>query len=181
MARRNRSDRFRKLNNKGLTLVEVMISVTIFAIVAAPIVKQMNTLLKTNYSAKVSQAETDYATRVMEQFKEDNSDAVTLPVDSDGDPTGNITLAGYTKTVDPGNESIATYTMDGVRLEKDIDSSETSVTRLGTTYKVEVTLDPTEYDTSSGNNIAGNEYKNPNDTSYYALENLDDEFAILIK
>ena len=181
MARRNRSDRFRKLNNKGLTLVEVMISVTIFAIVAAPIVKQMNTLLKTNYSAKVSQAETDYATRVMEQFKEDNSDAVTLPVDSDGDPTGNITLAGYTKTVDPGNESIATYTMDGVRLEKDIDSSETSVTRQGTTYKVEVTLDPTEYDTSSGNTIAGKEYKNPNDTSYYAMENLDDEFAILVK
>lgn len=196
MTKLSKLHNIRKLNNRGLTLIEVMVSVTIFAIMIVPIITQLNTLLKENYTAKLSQAETDYATRVMEQFKELNSDTVDVQRDAD---TGEIILNnGYASTkagysVDISDKNAYVYTMQGIKIEKDIDASETTVVRNGTTYSVEVKLDSDAYKTTKGDNApnpsgastqAGDvdyTYKNPNDTDYYNLENIDDRFAVMVR
>ena len=176
----NKLIKLNKLNNKGLTLTEVMVSVLIFAILAVPILTQLNSLLKQNYIVKVDQAETDYATRVMEQFKELDGDAVAIPVDSDGNEIKTdgkfITKAGY--EVDKSNADMYVYSMNGVELEKDLDASATSVSRNGVTYNVKVSLDSSAYDTSTGNAPV---YKNPNDTIDYKLANIDESNAVLVK
>lgn len=191
-----RKSRIGCLNNKGLTLVEVMVSVTIFAIMIVPIVTQMNTLLKQNYTAKLSQAETDYAARVMEQFKELNSDTVDVLKDDDGNILLNggmgKTKAGY--SVDVSDEDAYIYSMEDIKLEQDIDANATSVVRNGTTYTVEVKLDSAAYETSKGTNAPGNSseastevgdvdysYKDPNSTDYYNLENIDDRFCVMVR
>lgn len=191
MTRLRKMCRIPKQNNKGLTLIEVMVSVTIFAIMIYPIITQLNSLLKQNYTAKLSQAETDYATRVMEQFKQSNSDASEIILDDEGDivlTNGKAsTKAGY--TVNVSNPDAYVYSMDGVKIEKDIDDKETSVVRNGMTYSVEVKLDSSAYETTKGDNAPATgsteedsyTYKNPNDTLYYNLENLDDRFCIMVR
>ena len=174
-------NKLKKLNNKGLTLTEVMVSVLIFAILIVPIVTQLSSLLKQNYTVKVNQAETDYATRVMEQFKELDADAVEIPLDNNGneivESDGTIkTKAGY--TVDKSNAKMYVYSMNGVQLEKDLDVNATSVSKNGVTYDVKVSLDSAAYDTSSGDTPV---YKNPNDTIDYKLANIDDSNSVMIK
>jgi prepilin-type N-terminal cleavage/methylation domain-containing protein len=179
----------RQLNNKGLTLVEVMISITIFSIMIVPIITQMNTLLKSNSRAKVSQAETDYATRVMEQFKEGDSSVVDLLTDEDGDPLEDsgtsygATQAGYYVDKSQSDDGKYIYYLDNVKLEKDLDSSETSVTTGDTTYSVEVELDASAYDESNVTvaSADGISYTDPNSTDYYNLQNLDDRYCVMVR
>ena len=170
-------NKLKKLNNKGLTLTEVMVSVLIFAILIVPIVTQLSSLLKQNYTVKVNQAETDYATRVMEQFKELDADAVKVPVDNDGNEvSGAKNTAGY--TVDISNPKMYVYSMNGVQLEKDLDANATSVSRNGVTYDVKVSLDSSAYAAVSGN---ASGYKDPNDTIDYKLANIDASNSVLLK
>ena len=176
----------KQLNNKGLTLVEVMVSVTMFAIMIYPILTQMNSLLKQNYTSKLNQAETDFASRVMEEFKDPESGATDLPKSS------SVTKAGYSvkraDLTDPNSPLI--YYKNNIVLEKDIDTSDQSIRTMqknGETYRVEVTLDGTAYDTTNGTNAAGTSgdedkftYKNPNDVKNFELENIDDRFAVML-
>lgn len=177
----------KQLNNKGLTLVEVMVSVTMFAIMIYPILTQMNSLIKQNYTSKLNQAETDFASRVMEEFKDAESGATDLPNGS------TVTKAGYSvkksNPIDPNSPLI--YFKNNIVLEKDIDTSDPSIKTMvkdGETYRVEVSLDGSAYDTTNGSNGAttpGDEdkftYKNPNDTKNFELENIDDRFCVMIK
>lgn len=177
----------KQLNNKGLTLVEVMVSVTMFAIMIYPILTQMNSLLKQNYTSKLNQAETDFASRVMEEFKDTDSGATDLPKGS------SVTKAGYSvKSADPTDpDAPLIYYKNNVILEKDIDVSDPSIKTMqrgGDKYRIEVSLDGSAYDVSSGTNAAGSPadedkftYKNPNDIKDFELENIDDRFAVLIK
>lgn len=179
--------KFNRLNDKGLTLVEVMISITVFSILMAPIVIQLNTLLKSNQKLKLSQAETDYATRVMEQFKNSDKDTIEFNKDADGNVIYNAaglatTKAGY--SVDDSDSDNYIYTMDNVKIEQDLDSAETTVINKDTHYKVKVSLNSGTYATTSGNNGAGSiakyKYKDPNDVTYYNLDNIDSRFAVII-
>lgn len=177
----------KQLNNKGLTLVEVMVSVTMFAIMIYPILTQMNSLLKQNYTSKLNQAETDFASRVMEEFKDPDSGATELP------PSSSVTKAGYSvkraNLTDPNAPLI--YYKNNIVLEKDIDTSDPSIKtiqRNGEKYRVEVTLDGSAYDTTNGTNAVGSSgdedkftYKNPNDVKNFELENIDDRFSVMIK
>lgn len=177
----------KQLNNKGLTLVEVMVSVTMFAIMIYPILTQMNSLLKQNYTSKLNQAETDFASRVMEEFKDAESGATDLPKNS------SITKAGYSvKSSDPTDpDAPLIYYKNNIVLEKDIDTSDPSIKTMlknGDTYRVEVSLDSSAYDTTNGTNAAGSPgdedkftYKNPNDTKNFDLQNIDDRFCVMIK
>ena len=170
--------KLKKLNNRGLTLTEVMVSVTIFAILIAPIVTQLNSLMKQNYKVKVSQAETDYASRIMEQFKAASEEDLQQQTDDEGNPLNNLANNGF-ELDNTSYPNVSIYSMSGVQLEKDLDASATSVNRNGTTYKVEVSLDSAAYAASSGTNAA--EYKDPNDTVNYNLANVDENTSVLIK
>ncbi len=186
MGKLSRFFKNKRLDDRGLTLVEVMISVTIFALMVYPIVTQLNSLLKQNYVAKLSQGETDFATRTMEQFKDKDSDVSDIYTDSSGMPVSGTNSAGY--YVEPSLDlKQYRFTKNNIKIEEDLDSSATTLAKRGTTYRVEVVLDSSAYDDTDGTNKDDSDdggkyqYKNPNDATSYNLENVDDRFAILIK
>lgn len=84
----------KKINNRGLTLIELLISVVIFAMLIVPVMNQLMQSLEMEQKSKRKQYETEYIEGVMEYFKntnmkviesdsqynvsEDNSDALTI-------------------------------------------------------------------------------------------------------
>ena len=60
----------RKVRNKGLTLLEVLIAVCLFAIVVAPISASLLTALKINIKSRTMLTATDVAQSLMESFSE---------------------------------------------------------------------------------------------------------------
>ncbi len=76
--------RFRK-NNKGMTLVELIVSIAIMAIIVIPILNSFLTSSKTNAKAKVQQRATEVAQNVMEQLAAMSaSDVLTVCAEDSG-------------------------------------------------------------------------------------------------
>lgn len=59
----------RKLNNKGMSLVEVIIAITILGLVAVPVLHSMTTAMVYNQKARIRQELTLTAESIMETFK----------------------------------------------------------------------------------------------------------------
>lgn len=174
----------RSLDNQGLTLIEVIVSVAIFSIVAFPLITQLNTLMRGNYTAKVSQAETDLATRVMEQFKQADPNII---LSSDGTGAANQ-WEGYTVGTDMVTGS-SKYEKKDIVIGKDIDTGVSGDTgyspvRSNTKYNVEVLLDADKYSSGNGTLITDNSgkvlYDDINDTKYYNLDNIDNNFSVIL-
>ena len=66
MMRRRRKT---KLNNGGMSLVEVIISITILAVVAIPVLHSLTTAMVYNTKARIRQEMTLKAESIMESFK----------------------------------------------------------------------------------------------------------------
>ena len=66
-----------KENNKGFTLIELIISVAILAIVAAPFLNAFVIAGKSNLNSSIKQKTTDYGESTMEKFKATTFDALT--------------------------------------------------------------------------------------------------------
>lgn len=60
----------KKTNNRGVSFVEILIAVIIFTICVIPIITQLTTGIRLGQKADDNQAATDYATSVVESFKQ---------------------------------------------------------------------------------------------------------------
>lgn len=67
--RRTKRNSKRKLNNAGMSLVEVIISITILALVAIPVLRSLTTAMYYNAKARTRQSVTLSAESLMETFK----------------------------------------------------------------------------------------------------------------
>ena len=94
----------RKLNNdKGFSLVELIIVVSILAIAAVPLMKSMGMAAKTNAKAQSIQNATSLGEHVMEEIK--SSDIESLVIAHGGyDPDGKCKYTHSLKTVTQGEE-----------------------------------------------------------------------------
>nr|MCR4716714.1 type II secretion system GspH family protein [Lachnospiraceae bacterium] len=171
-----------QLDNAGLTLVEILVSMAIFAIMLFPMLTGFNSLLKQNKTAKLTQAETDYAARVMEEFKQ-NSDVITAS-------GSGATQLGYNYS-ESGDTLV--YTKNNITIGQDFETTPSDLFNLssnavrkldtnGNEYRVVVSLDASAYETS--NSTAGGDiydYKDPNASLDYNLDNIDERFSVLIR
>ena len=63
-------------NNKGISLIDILIAIAVLAILITPIILQVTTTLETNAKAKEKQYVVDSATSVMEYFKQSSIDDI---------------------------------------------------------------------------------------------------------
>ena len=77
----------RKSNNKGFSLIEVIIAVAVLTILIVPIVMQLTKALETNANAKERQAAVENADEVLEYFQKTNKEVL------DNGGTGEINAA----------------------------------------------------------------------------------------
>lgn len=89
-----------KNNNKGFSLIEVIVAIAVFAILIIPLSTQLISALKTNETSKKKQYAIEKAEEIMEQYKIcDLSKPVVIP---DGNSTGAFTF-NLTSTDDSGS------------------------------------------------------------------------------
>ena len=75
-----------KNNNKGFSLVEVIVAIAVFAILIVPLTSQLIGAIRTNETSKKKQYAIEKAEEIMEQFKVcDFSKDIRIP---DGNSTG---------------------------------------------------------------------------------------------
>lgn len=58
-----------KNNNKGFSLVEVIVAIAVFAILIVPLTSQLIGAIRTNETSKKKQYAIEKAEEIMEQFK----------------------------------------------------------------------------------------------------------------
>lgn len=83
----------KKLNNKGMTLIEIIITLTILGIVVAPLMSMFITSQKVNQESEMKYNAIQLAQKYMEDIKSDNN----LDVSSGSGYSG--TGGNYTKTI----------------------------------------------------------------------------------
>lgn len=104
-----------KINNKGFSLVEVIVAIAVFAILIIPLTTQLISAVNTNKKTTKKQYAVEMAEELMENFKVcDLTDSITV---SDGDATSSSEYvfsktSTEKKTITLPDASIAPYTID---------------------------------------------------------------------
>lgn len=114
----------KKANNKGVSLIEILIAVVVFTICITPIVMQLTTGIRIGNKAKDQQAATDYARSIAETMKQmqlqEGYDSTNLSdLESALDITTGTMIAentfysvkqdGTTGTIIPANSTLKSY------------------------------------------------------------------------
>ena len=114
-----------KKNNKGFSLIEVIIAVAVFAILIVPLTSQLISAVNINKKSTKKQYAIDKAEQIMESFKtaDVSSSAISIP---DGNSTGKYNFALKSSTDGMTNNKIAgekkvsytvkTYTCDDISI-----------------------------------------------------------------
>lgn len=163
--------------NTGLTIVEILISITIFAILMIPIVSSIISSLKMSTTAKETQYRNDYAEILMESVKSlgmnelsdssyfENSGTLPGSFTYTYAPGGkkNVTLAdGTTKEIEFGKYTITGQTKIGIKKE---------------TYSYQIELDNSYYAEKNANDST---YVDPNNLALGVVEDIDHTKVALI-
>lgn len=104
-----------KINNKGFSLVEVIVAIAVFAILIIPLTTQLISAVNTNTKTTKKQYAVEMAEELMESFKVcDLKDAITV---SDGDSSSSseyvfTKTSTETKSITLPNSTTAPYTID---------------------------------------------------------------------
>lgn len=146
-----------KLNNKGFSLLEVLVAVIILSIVSIPIIRSFATVAKTNADAKILLRVTDSAENMMENLeyrtldelidRYDGSDANTVEVDTNG--TCKIVI-------------------------QDVADVAAALGKVPDGYYMKIVADPTKYPNSNALNIADVKSMSVADTAVYEMSPLYD-------
>ena len=106
----NKKNHIRGKQNKGFTLVEVLIAITILAIIVAPLLHAFVTASRTNAKAKQLMKATTLAQNVMEEMKANSLEDVARQFNSSATTsyTSNLSIAGLAESLDKAYEAIET-------------------------------------------------------------------------
>lgn len=96
-----RQRRKTKLNNGGMSLVEVIISITILAVVAIPVLHSLTTAMVYNSKARIRQEMTLKAESIMENFKGYDLKELNTMFSAGGTGLAGLAGAAYTPAGDP--------------------------------------------------------------------------------
>ncbi len=145
----------KKQNNKGFSLLEVLIAVIILSIVSIPIIRSFATVAKTNANAKILLRATDAAENMMENIEYQTLEelAVRYDISDQNTVTLDETTGKYHFTI------------------KDV--ADLPV-KLPTGYYMTVTADPTLYPNANALNIADVKSMSTADTAVYEMSQLYD-------
>lgn len=141
----------RKMNNKGFSMVEILISIAIFAILMIPIVSGIISSMKNTTKAKTLQYRNEYAENIIEYVKQDSLENIL---------SGEYfsTVGSYASATSPINVSASFYA-DPTKAS--YDSSLQSIADV-VSDKGTLTVDPTGTGYYSG--IGGNKTYYPYET-----------------
>lgn len=145
----------KKVNNKGLTLIELLVSVVIFAMLIVPVMNQLMQSLEMEQKSKRKQYETEYIESVMEYFK--NTDLKVVESGSD-----------YSMNPDSSADvlPIKTYTSKYFTIWRN----------TGIQYMAKVVCDPNKYTSLSSKTLS-----DLNDVTIPNAVNIDENYAAIIK
>ncbi len=127
----------RKLNNRGMSLVEVIVAMTIFAIVTIPVLHALTTSAFYNQKARKRQNVTALAESVMENFKGYPLDSLENEVFSKG--TDGAALLGL--EIEDDKDISYTYA-DSTKKDSTITFQVQNVKSENTTYNIEIVAEP---------------------------------------
>ena len=144
-----------KLNNRGFSLIEVLVAVIILSIVSIPIIRSFATVAKTNADAKILLRATDGAENMMENLEY-------------------RTLEEFAVRYDMSDQNEVTVDADGKYkiVIKDIGDIPVS---LPDGYYMSVTADPTLYPNANALDLADVKSMSIADTAVYEMSPLYDE------
>lgn len=153
----------KRTNNRGFTLVELIIAVAILALVIAPLVANFIQSSKMNLQGRKSLNAMNLAQDIMEGMSGYTADEVVkIVADVDTDTTGTKTLVGSILPNSSVYDDITTLSNPGDQVVKY--ELENVVTTAGARneYDVKITLNPT-----------GNEHKEFNDKKYANISEIN--------
>lgn len=139
----------KKLNNKGVTLVELIIAVAILGIVVTPLLHTFVTSARINAKARKRFDETMLAENLMEEFRDATVDDMILKYSGIKQPNGRVEF----------------FNINHTKLSSDIDSK----------VFVDVFLDPTIYATDNSENLVDLETISASDCAIYSMTPAYDE------
>ncbi len=187
-----------KLNNKGFSLIELIIAITVFVMMIVPIISQLMTSMNINTRSRTLQEDSEYAQYIMEYFKSTPLDEIGQDNLFDGSNAIVLKQAETTKSV-VVNGTVVEYAEIIYEIPK------TSAVTIGKgTYYSEITLDTKEYaltqagyrsatdaeiadsavakvsGSDGGTYVAIDAMQDPNQTNVGTLTNLDSSLVAII-
>jgi len=157
----------RKLENKGFTLVEVLLSITIIAILFVSTLHIFTNAAKVNQVAKKQQNATDCAQNIMESLQSLTLEETAIQYTKSGYPEGTVTAShNFIQYTTPSVTSATkngalTYTFSPPSGREEFSFKISNVEEGGSTYDALVTLDTTAYNDSTNYPNSMNNYKAP--------------------
>ena len=152
----SKDEQAKKLNNKGFSLLEVLIAVVILSIVSIPIIRSFATVARTNANAKILLRATDGAENMMENIEYQTLDELVARYDISDQNT--ITVDGTTGKYHFTIKDVADIPV-----------------KLPTGYYMTITADPTLYPNANALNIADVKSMSISDTAVYEMSPLYDK------
>ncbi|MDE5965875.1 MAG: prepilin-type N-terminal cleavage/methylation domain-containing protein [Lachnospiraceae bacterium] len=148
-----------KLNHKGFSMVELIIAIAVFTMLAIPIIRQLLTSVNMNSRARTTQKTAEYAEYLMEYMK-------STPIDEVG--KGEIFSDLLQDAAESGTteESVGGTTVTYSKLQYKIDS----VTINNQTYSAVVDMDTKDY---AVRKALDPDAVNPNAVNVGSLKNVD--------
>lgn len=145
----------KKLNNKGFSLLEVLIAVVILSIVSIPIIRSFATVAKTNGNAKVLLRATDGAENMMENIEYQ-------------------TLEELAARYDISDQNTITIDATSGKYQFVIKDVADLPVKLPTGYYMTITADPTLYPNANALNISDVKSMSISDSAVYEMSQLYD-------
>ncbi len=158
MRNKNRNDHVKKnksVGNQGFSLVELLVAVTILAIITIPFLHSFVTAARTNAKAKKVMNATTAAQNVFEELK---GEELSQYLNTYNNTQSSLKDGSGNSIYDKSGKPIQSYQV-----------TIPSVTVNGRDYRARVTLDPDKYTTRQGETVDSTDY---NSTDFATLLNL---------
>lgn len=164
-------------DNRGFSLVELLVCIAILALISVPILAGFRTSAYYVNHAHKTQKVTAYAQEVLETVKSVEVDEfksmILSAVDEDGNSTGSVDETDIDTTLQ------AQYDSYSDEFFKKIKCRQTDIEIGGSMYDMEVVFDPVDYSQKKASSEDAFSLTSANDANVYAVNKVDDVDGML--